>query len=496
MLLRLMGVNAFAARGWGDSGDGGIGNRGSDRNSDGSSGSKGSSGSEGGDTNGRDSNGGNDRGTSGRGGGGGGGNNKGSLGNKGSAFGDGSDVAKGFGFGGSMDSAVGKTSFGGISAGRLNGADKGFGAGVDAGGKGALGGGAIPGRDSFGMSSVAQTNAQKGLAALGLDGMASSAMSKPGAVEGVTGFDPSRQNDLAKLGRMSLANPATSGEIGKLSTATAAQIARDIDKFGPAPGLGEKALGVASNIAGVASAVNPGFAPVAGLTDMLGDKMQVDRVRAALKAQGFSDAQADAAVSASFGRDKAIGTIGGMAIGATGLPAKAAKAAFGATGDMAVANAASKATAGGLNAAVSAGFGAAADAFGSNESFGAYSDRVAASKPDHIGKAPGEGGNGREEPWFSKLQAQLGGNTAPSQPPGANQSPNTGPTPPAQAIPPKVDYVGGMANSDMGMGTNANYRPSLANSYGSTGASGAYYGNAPASRASTPQHANGTVRLG
>lgn len=452
---------------------------------------------------------GSDRGNSGRGDGGG--KDKGSsgrdtsgVGSKGGAFGNGSDAVGGIGSGGfgggAMGSAVGKGagSFGGHSTSSVgSGSDRGFGGGTDTGGRGALGGGAIPGRDSFGMSSVAQTNAQKGLAALGLDGMASSAMSKPGAVEGVTGFNPSRQNDLGKLGRMSLANPATPGEIGKLSTATAAQIARDIDKFGPAPGFGEKALGVAGDIAGVASVVNPGFAPVAGVTGMLTDKMQVDRVRAALKAQGFSDAQADAAVGASFGRDKMGGMVAGALVSATGLPGKAAKAAYGKLGDVAAAQAAGKATAGGLNAAASAGFGAVADAFGSNESFGAYSDRVAASKPDHIGKAPGEGGNGREEPWFGKLQAQLGGaGKPPTQTPGANQSPNTGLTPPAQAIPPKIDYVGGMANSDMGMGTNANYRPSLANSYGSTGASGAYYGNAPASRASTPQHANGTVRLG
>lgn len=467
MLLRLMGVNAFAARGWGDSGDGGIGNRGSDRNSDGTSGSKGSSGSKGGDTNGRDSNGGNDRGNSGRGEGG---KDKGSsgrdtsgVGSKGGAFGNGSDAVGGIGSGGfgggAMGSAVGKGagSFGGHSTSSVgSGSDRGFGGGTDTGGRGALGGGAIPGRDL--ASVIAGDMVAANTAPLGIGKFTNAAGQ-------VVGVNPDMSVDDVR----NMVNAMR--ENGALTNST----------------LG-KGLGLAANATQIGTVANPALGPLGMGLGFAADIAEAQNMRSQLKSYGMTDQEADAAMGLTVGRDKALGMVGGMLVGATGLPTKAAKAAFGATGDMAVANAASKATQGVLGAGVKAGVNALSS---NNESFGAYSDRVAASKPDHLGKAPGEGGNGREEPWFGKLQAQMGG-----QDKAPTSTPNTGLTPPAQAIPPKIDYVGGMANSDMGMGANANYRPSLANSYGSTGASGAYYGNAPASRTSTPQHANGTVRLG
>ena len=280
----------------------------------------------------------------------------------------------------------------------------------------------------------------------------------------VTGAIPERTARIGWNGSFQpgtgLFDPANIGQFGVPEDASARARMEAIGLYEPDLPSSGRQIG---SLLGLAA---PGVGSMIG--NVVGTTVDAARLRSGLQEAGIDPDMAEAissrAYGPSLGVDMATSMVGGP------LAREAGKLAYGA---------------GGVDAAMAA-------ATGANAALGAAGDYVKGSSLDaplsadqatQIASNTPRGPNvgNRESPWFEKVASSL---ETPTD--AVAGQPSTSST--APAIPSRLNYLeDSMANSAMQYASNANYQPRAVYSDGaSAGASGTYYGNAPAS---------GTVRL-
>lgn len=284
------------------------------------------------------------------------------------------------------------------------------------------------------------------------------------ATGAVIGSIPERRASVDLLGRFQPGTgafaPENLGQFGVPENASARQRLEALGLYDEdLPSAGRR-VGSLLGLAGPAAGV---------MGSTVGAMVDAARLRSGLTGAGIDPDMAGAIVGRVYGPALAADMIGSTVGGP--LARKAGTLAYNLGGPEAAVAAAS-----GTNAAL----GAAGD-YISGSSLDAPLSAEQARQITANRASPSSIGGGREPPWFERVASSMETpiDAVADQPPSSSTAP---------AIPSRLNYLeDSVANTAMQYASNANYQPRAVYSDGaSAGASGTYYGNAPAS---------GTVRL-